>query len=111
MHWDHDQVTVHSGITKYDSDKYYCTHLSEDRTHDHVFVDEVLTQVVGDAPRKGRILINSNNCSSQYKCIQHFAKLQNLADKSDATVIRIWSIAGHSKGEVDHVGGLSKVTI
>ena len=45
------------------------------------------------------------------KCIQHFAKLQNLVDKSDATVIRIWSIAGHGKGEVNHVGSLSKVTI
>ena len=111
MLWNHDQVTVHSGITKYDGDKYYYTHLSEGRTHDHVFADDVLTQMVGDALQKGKILINSDNFSSQYKCIQLFAKLQNLADKSDATVIQICSIASHGKGEVDHAGGLSKVTI
>ena len=27
------------------------------------------------------------------------------------TVIQVYSIAGHGKGEVDHVGGLSKVTV
>ena len=27
------------------------------------------------------------------------------------TLIRIYSIAGHGKGEVDHVGGLAKVEI
>ena len=54
-----------------------------------------------DALQKGKILINSDNCSSQYKWIQHFAKLHNLADKSDATVIWIWLIVGHSKSELD----------
>ena len=82
--------------------------MSEDKTHDNVFVDKALTQMVNDAPRKNMILINSDNCSNQYKCVQH---LQNLADENDATIIRIWSIAGHGKGEVGHVGGLSKVTI
>ena len=43
MHWNHNQVTVHCGITEYDGDNYYYTHLSEDRTRDHVVVDELLT--------------------------------------------------------------------
>ena len=27
------------------------------------------------------------------------------------TLVRIYSVAGHGKGEVDHVGGLAKVAI
>ena len=64
-----------------------------------------------DAPSKKVLLINSDNCSSQYKCAQHFAKLQDNANTKDAIIIRIWSIAGRGKGEVDHVGGLAKVSI
>ena len=57
------------------------------------------------------VLINSGNCSNQYKCIQHFSKLHSLATNKDITIVRIWSIARHGKGEVNHVGGLGKVTI
>ena len=112
LHWHHEQVTFHSGIVKFDGEKHYYIHISEDRTHDNVFVDEVILQMIEDAPATiNIILINSDNCSNQYKCIQHFAKLQALANKKNITIIRIWSIAGHGKGEVDHVGGLGKVTI
>ena len=54
------------------------------------------------------IVINSDNCAAQYKCAAHFDKLQKLADKYQVIVIRSY---GHGKGEVAHVGGLTKVCV
>ena len=112
LHWHHEQVTFHSGIVKVDGDKYYCIHILEDRNHDKVFVDEVVLQMIEDSPSRTKtVLINSDNCLNQYKFIQHFLRLQDLATNKDITIVRIWSTAGHGKGEVHHVGGLRKVTI
>ena len=58
-----------------------------------------------------KLLIESNNCSAQYKSSQHFNDLQNLSNHLQKTVIRIFGIAGHGKGEVDHVGGTAKVAV
>ena len=37
--------------------------------------------------------------------------MQDLADKFKRRVIRVFGIAGHGKGEVDHVGGVAKVAV
>ena len=42
---------------------------------------------------------------------QHFYDLQNLANKHKKIIIRIHGIAGHDKEEVDHVGGIAKMSI
>ena len=34
-----------------------------------------------------------------------------LANEKENQVLRVWSIAGHGKGEVDHIGGVSKISI
>ena len=57
------------------------------------------------------IIIGSNNCKSQYKSAAHFASIQLIADFYDKKVLQIFVIAGHGKGEVDHVGGITKTTI
>ena len=41
----------------------------------------------------------------------HFHHLQELANKYHAKIIHVYSVAGHGKGKVDHVGGLAKVVI
>jgi len=56
-------------------------------------------------------VIESDNCNSQYKSAQHFQDIQSLADTFNFSIIRIFSVAGHGKGEVDHVGGLAKCAI
>ena len=90
LHWHHEQVTFPSGIVKVDGNKYYYIHISEDRNHDNVFVDEVLFQKIEDSSSTTKtVLINSGNCSNQYKCIQHFSKLQSLATNKDITIVRI----------------------
>ena len=45
------------------------------------------------------------------KSAEHFHDLQQIADEKNVTIIRSYSIAGHGKGEVDHVGGMMKVAI
>ena len=61
--------------------------------------------------RSKTIVIESDNCSAQYKCTAHFFKLQSVSNERNATMIRCYGVAGHGKGEVDHVGGLTKVKI
>ena len=55
------------------------------------------------------LMIESDNCSSQYKSAEHFDGLLKLATKRNQKIIRINGVPGHGKGEVDHVGGIAKV--
>ena len=52
-------------------------------------------------------LIESDNCSRQYKSAEHFYDLQKIADKEQKTLIRFYVDA---KGEVDHFWGIAKVS-
>ena len=57
------------------------------------------------------ILMESDNCSAQYKSVSHFHVLQILSDVYEMSIIRIYGIAGHGKGEVDHMGGIAKICL
>ena len=93
-------------------EKTYHPYFSDDKFQDYVFVSLSMDEILSETDVGGKyILIESDNCTSQYKCAAHFAKLQQLADDHNTTVIRIFAIAGHGKGEVDHVGGVVKVKV
>ena len=113
LHWCHQQVTVHSGILKYNGKKNYIAHFSGDRKYDQLFVDNAVKNIIGNADltSTSAILIQSDNCSSQYKSARHFSHLQKLANSQQKEVLCLWSIAGHGKGEVDYVGGVAKIAI
>ena len=51
-------------------------------------------------------IIESDNCSSQYKSAQHFDNIQNIYNKTSVSIIFLFSVTGQGKGEVDHVGEL-----
>ena len=57
------------------------------------------------------IIIESDNCKSQYKSAQHFFNMQNIANKYMRLLIYLYGVAGHGKGEVDHVGGMAKAAV
>ena len=58
------------------------------------------------------IIIESDNCSLQYKSVPHFHNLHEICNKyKSKIIIPVYSVAGHGKGEVYHVGGLAKVAI
>ena len=113
LHWCHDQATVHSGILKANGMKSYHTYFLDSKIHDHVLADLAIKEMSSEADISDFdvIIIESDNCSGQYKSAQHFHDMQNLANLHNKTVIRPYSVAGHGKGEEDHVGGVAKVSI
>ena len=110
LHWCHEQVTIHSGILKVGGKKSYHPYVSNERRHDQPFVHIVLEKMLEEVDMKlhSYIVIESDNCSVQYKSAQHFNNMQELADKYNTNLIRIFGIPEHGKGEVDHVGGIAK---
>ena len=57
------------------------------------------------------VVIESDNCTSQYKSAKSCYDMQEQANKYNVNLIRLYGIAGHGKGEVDHVGGVAKISI
>ena len=113
LHWSHEQVTVHSEIMKVKGKKTYHPYFSDSLKHDQVFVKKVLEEMLPDneIPQESTIVIESDNCTSQYKSAQHFHDLQEISTKYNRMLVRVFGIAGHGKGEIDHFGGLAKVAI
>ena len=110
-----ETLTVHSGILKCNGDKSYHAYLSNDRLHYQFFVDIVTREMLQEAeiPTGGNafIVMETDNCASQYNSSVHFDLVQRLADELKCRVIRIFSIPEHGKGEVDHVGGITRTAI
>ena len=69
LHWSHEQVTVYSGIMKVKGEKSYYPYFSDSLKHDQVFVKKVLEDMLSDIeiPQETTIVIESDNCTSQYK--------------------------------------------
>ena len=113
LYWSKTQVTVHSGIVKTPYQKTYHPYLSDSREHDQTFVYMALKEMLDSTEITDleTIIIESDNCTVQYKSAEHFADIQKVSDEHQRPVIRLYGIAGHSKGEVDHVRGDAKVVV
>ena len=99
-HWTKTQVTVHSGLVKLDEEKVYHPYISNSRLHDQVFVHQALEEMIErtNIPEDKRLLIESDNCSGQYKSSHHFFHLQSLSNQLNKIIIRLYGIAQHGKG-------------
>ena len=114
LHWLHEQITVHSGILKFKGEKSYHPYLSSNRKYVQHFLQLCILEIlkkVDFSKNPGFIVIESDNCSYQYRSSAHFHGMQTLANKFKVNVICIFSIAEHGKGEVDHVDDLAKTTL
>ena len=113
LNWSHQQVTVHSGIMKVGGIKSYHSYISNDKKHDQSVVKVVIEEMPKETAVQigSNIIIESDNCSSQYKSCEHFYDMELLANHYDVNIIHIFGIAEHGKGEVDHVSGLAKTAI
>ena len=60
-------------------------------------------------PEGCTLIITCDDCTCQYKSVQHVYHLQKLATELKTTIIRIYGIAGHGKNEVDCCGGVVKI--
>ena len=69
LHWVKKQITVQSGIVKCNGEKTYHPYVSDCKTHDQAIVKLVVTEMLDSTymPDDAVILIESDNCSSQYK--------------------------------------------
>ena len=74
------------------------------------FVNVVLKEIIESVSTIPQLcIIESDNCSAQYKSTEHFHDIQSLAGHFNIPIIRVF--VGHKKGEVDHVGSLAKCAI
>ena len=111
LHWSHEEITVHSGIIEMNGKKSYHPYLSMDRKHNHSCVEVALNQMLCTIEAPSTIMIESDNCSSQYKCASHFHATQEISNCYQTKIICVYRIAQHGKGEVDHVSGFAKSAI
>ena len=80
----------------------YVYRLSDDTGHDPTFVDEVLNDIFGRWNiRNETILLKSDNAGNQYKDKYAFVYYQNLTDKYNVRLIRLYGAAGHGKELID----------
>ena len=104
LYWVRKAISILCGITnvgKYG--KTYHGMLSEDRDHDQTYTYEGLMGIISTSPIRSNIVIRSD--ATHFKCAECFDDLQSLSDDFQATVVRVYGIAGHEKGEIDSVGG------
>ena len=92
-HWNHEQVTVHSGILKNKGQKSCHSHLSDNEKHDHIFVDIVLQRMLSPIPPPPILVIESDNCASQFKRAAYFYYLQCLSDRNKMKIEKTISAA------------------
>ena len=95
LHWSHEQVTVHSGILKVKGEKTYHPYFLDSLKHDQVFVKKVPEEMLSDIeiPQESMIVIQSDNCTSQYKSAQHFHDLQEISTKYNRILVRVFGLA------------------
>ena len=100
-HFSGKQYSLHCSIVIPGENKYVY-HLSDDKRHDATFVHEVLVDIFEKWGIKDEtVIIKSDNAPSQYKNKYAFASMQNLANKYNVTIVRIFGAAGHGKGLID----------
>ena len=69
---------MHSAILKNSGEKSYHPYLSNDHKHDQVFVHLAIEEMLKETKINPdmHIIIESDNCSQQYKSAPHFYHLQ-----------------------------------
>ena len=86
--------------------------ISSDLSHDQVFVDKVIKEMLDHSNRRlFSIIITSDNFYVQYKSSHSFYHLQKLSNKLNIQIIRVYGIPGHGKNEVDCCSGVAKIAI
>ena len=115
LHWYKEQQTIHNIVLKGKEGKSYHPHFSDDLTHDQEFVfvswREVLDNVDFESENDSMLVLESDNCSNQYKSAESFYRLQQLSDLYSIPICCIYGVAAHGKNEVDSVGGVVKIAI
>ena len=80
----------------------YHFHLSDDTTHDPVFIDHVLRGIIIKYDIRNQDLwIQSDNAPTQYKNKNAFFLLEKVAKEFNLRIICTYGAGGHEKGAID----------
>jgi hypothetical protein len=113
LYWIRKQISLHGEIIKYRTEingeevKIYSAHVSDDRDHDQVYVRKSLDDIIQGYPVNKALVVRSDN-AQHFKSAENFDDLQQISNKLGKTVVRVFGIAGHGKGEIDSCGGHMK---
>ena len=103
-HFSGRQHTLHCSVMQKNGDFNYIYHLSNDTNHDSVLTMKILEDIISNYPtliEDGRLVLGSDNASTQYKSRFIFHKMKELAEKYEIDVIWFYGITGHGRGLVD----------
>ena len=97
-HFSGKQFTLHFSVVDPVHSRCYF-HISNDATHNPVFVDHVLRDIIIKYDIRNQDLWSQNaNGLTQYKNKNAFFLLEKLAKEFSFRIIRIYGAAGHGKG-------------
>ena len=101
-HFSGKQHSLHCMLLEPANPYKFVFHLSNNTTHDSAFVDLVLNDIFDlQNVWNETVLIKSDNCQEQYKCLYAFSSYQQLANKYNSIIIRVYGAAGHGRGLID----------
>ena len=104
----HCTVVYHPELPK----PTYMYHISDNTTHNSVFTDHVIRDLIQkfNAEDYPLIRIKSDNCAAQYCSLHVFEAYQRLANVLVKTIIIYYGVNGHGKGLVDAMSGFGVKT-
>ena len=104
-HFSGRQQTLHDSLIQEQHGKYtYIYHLSDDTNHDSVMTSRIIEDNIINHPEtisSGRLIMRSDNCSTQYKCCYVFKALLDLAKKYGIRIDWLFGEAVHGRGLID----------
>ena len=99
------QQTLHDSLIQLPNKQFrYVYHLSDDTNHDSVMTEQVIAGIIESHPEviaPGRLLLRSDNCSTQYKSRFVFKSLLNFSCRHNIRIDFFYGEAGHGRGLVD----------
>ena len=104
-HFSGRQQTLHDTlIQRSDAGYTYIYHLSDDLNHDSVMTRRIIEDNIynhHDIISSGRLVLRSDNCSTQYKSRFVFQALLEIAEKNSIRINCFFGEAGHGRGLID----------
>ena len=103
-HFSGRQQTLHDSLIQSGTGNTYIYHLSDDTNHDSVMSSIIIESNIIAHPEiieNGRLILRSDNCSTQYKSRYVFKALLDLAAKYAIRIDWFFGEAGHGRGLID----------
>ena len=102
LHWVQESKSKFIQVLSKPTVQSYHPYFSDTKVHDHIFIkiamDEMLSEV-NNMNSLDAVVIESDNCTAQYKSGKHFNNLQKLSNRLDKNIICLYRIVGHGKGK------------